>query len=169
MGVPASIFIALGANLPFEQGRPQETLSRVLQSLPSQGVDVIRVSSFWTSPAWPDPAKPDYVNAIAQIATNKIALELLETLQAVEHKFGRRRNERWDSRTLDLDLIDYKGEISSADRLMLPHPRLSDRAFVLLPLAEIAPGWQHPVSGQSVSALINALDETSISQTIRMV
>jgi len=169
MGVSANIFIALGANLPFEDGGPQETLARVLQLFPSQGIEVVRVSSFWASSAWPDPEKPDYVNAVAQIATNKPALELLETLLAIETTFGRRRIERWDSRTLDLDLLDYRREALNDDKLTLPHPRLDERPFVLLPLAEIAPDWQHPVSGHSVSALISALHESAINETRRMV
>lgn len=162
------VFIALGANLPFEKGVPQSTLARVLQFLPSRGVELVRVSSFWTSPAWPDPKKPDYVNAVAQIATNMTSLKLLETLLDVETRFGRRRTERWDSRTLDLDLLDFNGDTLTDDNLTLPHPRMCERAFVLLPLAEIAPDWRHPVSGKSVSALINALDKGLIRETVRM-
>ncbi|GJL96618.1 MAG: 7,8-dihydro-6-hydroxymethylpterin-pyrophosphokina se [Hyphobacterium sp.] len=165
----ARIFIALGANLPFEARSPQATLSRALQLMPSRGVEVVCVSSFWMSPAWPDPEKPDYVNAVAQIATNKTPLELLETLLSIESSFGRRRNERWDSRTIDLDLLDFNRVTLTHARLTLPHPRLCDRAFVLLPLAEIASDWQHPVSGQSVSALVNALDQRLVSETVRTV
>jgi 2-amino-4-hydroxy-6-hydroxymethyldihydropteridine diphosphokinase len=168
MDETAKIYIALGANLPFETSRPQATLARVLQILPSRGVKVVRVSSFWTSPAWPDPKKPDYVNTVAQIATNMTSRKLLETLLAIETRFGRRRGERWDSRTLDLDLLDFNGELLNQDKLTLPHPRLKDRAFVLLPLAEIAPDWQHPVSGQSVTALINTLDKGLVGETVRM-
>lgn len=162
------IYIALGANLPFGRQTPQETLVRAIQSLQSQDVAVIAVSSFWASPAWPDPSKPGYVNAVAEVVTEKPAIELLNVLQATEVAFGRERNERWDSRTLDLDILDYRGEAMDSERLQLPHPRMAKRAFVLLPLQEISPDWKHPVSGEQISDLVARLDPGDIEATHRL-
>ncbi|MEE2525059.1 2-amino-4-hydroxy-6-hydroxymethyldihydropteridine diphosphokinase [Hyphobacterium sp. HN65] len=162
------IYIALGANLPFNGHSPQETLGLALQSLAAKGVRTVRLSSFWTSPAWPDPAKPAYVNAIAEISTDQGAPELLAILQSVEEQFGRVREARWDSRTLDLDIIDFSGLVMGSETLTLPHPRASERGFVLLPLQEIAPHWRHPVSDRAISSLISTLDQRDRDVTRRL-
>jgi 2-amino-4-hydroxy-6-hydroxymethyldihydropteridine diphosphokinase len=151
------IYIALGGNLPFEAQSPQDTLRRCLQVLAGQGVQIRAVSDFWRSPAWPDPAKPEYINAAAEIETALEPIALLDLLLAVERQFGRVRESRWDSRTLDLDLIDYAGRIIDCERLTLPHPRAAHRAFVLLPLQDIAPDWRDPASEQSIADLVAAL------------
>ncbi|MBI1237116.1 MAG: 2-amino-4-hydroxy-6-hydroxymethyldihydropteridine diphosphokinase [Alphaproteobacteria bacterium] len=163
----ANIYVALGANLPFRGRSPQETLPDALQQLAERGVSPVAVSGLWTSPAWPDPAKPAYVNAVAEVRTALEAEALLHVLLEVESRFGRRRGERWDSRTLDLDLIDYHGLVMETPALTLPHPRAGERAFVLLPLAEIAPHWVHPVSGTAISDLISRLPADAIDQTHR--
>jgi len=115
-------------------------------------------SRLYASPAWPDPSDPAFVNAVAAISTGLSPLALLETLQAIEAGFGRRRKgETNGPRTMDLDIIDYKGIIRKPDALSpleLPHPRAHERDFVLAPLAEAAPGWTHPVTGRSVEALL---------------
>lgn len=151
-------YIALGANLPRDNCTPAETLHDALEALQERGVDIIARSSFWHSPAWPDPADPPYVNAAAEIVTELSPRALLDLMHKIEASFGRTRVVRWESRALDLDLIDYRGEVrSDADGLELPHPRAAGRAFVLLPLAEIAPDWREPVSGMPISSLIGRL------------
>jgi 2-amino-4-hydroxy-6-hydroxymethyldihydropteridine diphosphokinase len=168
MAEHASIYIALGGNLPFEGGVPQETQCKALQSLRDAGITIVQQSSFWTSPAWPDPAKPDYVNAMAEIASPLPAEALLSLLLETEEVYGRERQQRWDSRTLDLDLVDYRGRVSTSDDLTLPHPRAHERAFVLLPLAEIAPDWCHPVSNTPIGTLIGLLDPRDVAQTRKL-
>jgi len=156
----ASIYIGLGANLPFGEHSPRETQEAALAALEGEGVHIVSRSAFWTSPAWPDPSKPAYVNAVAEVATDLDPHALLRCLLAVEARFGRVREARWGARTLDLDLIDYAGRrIEDAPELCLPHPRTGQRAFVLLPLKEIAPGWIDPVTGQDIATLIAALPE----------
>jgi len=164
----AKIYVALGGNLPCEGRSPQETLAEALQQLPAAGAMPVRVSSFWTSLAWPDPSKPAYVNALAEINTDLSPVELLGVLQATEESFGRERHHRWDSRTLDLDLIDYREKVSDSADLTLPHPRTHERAFVLLPLAEIAPNWVHPVSKKTITDLISALPADLKAHTRRL-
>jgi len=164
----AKIYVALGGNLPCEGRSPQETSAEALQQLPAKGVMPVAVSGFWCSPAWPDPAKPDYVNAVAEVKTNMSAADLLSVLLTLEEEAGRIRGQRWDSRTLDLDLIDYHGQVMETQHLTLPHPRAHDRSFVLFPLAEIAPKWVHPVSKKTITDLILGLPDEAKAQTKRI-
>jgi 2-amino-4-hydroxy-6-hydroxymethyldihydropteridine diphosphokinase len=109
------------------------------------------VSSLYESPAWPDPSDPPFVNAVAEIETDMGPEALLAALHAIEAGFGRRRSLRNAPRTLDLDLLAYHDEVraGAGGGLVLPHPRIAERAFVLVPLAEIAPGWLCPVTGET--------------------
>lgn len=161
----AKIYVALGANLPWDGRSPQETLTEALQRMSGPSVTPVSVSGYWTSPAWPDPARPAYVNAVAEIATDLSAGRLLRVLLDIEDGLGRERNMRWDSRTLDLDIVDYRGLVVDETGLTLPHPRAQERAFVLLPLQEIAPNWFHPVSKRGISELISCLSDEVLAQT----
>jgi 2-amino-4-hydroxy-6-hydroxymethyldihydropteridine diphosphokinase len=150
------IVIALGANLPSQAGAPRETLLAALKRLQQYSVHVVSVSPFFATKAWPDPGDPAFVNAVALINTELSPQELMTTLHKIETSFGRKRSAQNAPRTLDLDLIDYDGRIQDGPPV-LPHPRMDSRAFVLVPLADIAPGWRHPVSGKTVEELIAAL------------
>jgi 2-amino-4-hydroxy-6-hydroxymethyldihydropteridine diphosphokinase len=152
------ILIALGSNLPSHAGSSRETLRAALDELAQNGVVPLQVSAFYATPAWPDPNDPSYVNAVAQVDTTLAPDALMARLHAVERKFGRERGARNAPRTLDLDLLDYDGRIEGGPPV-LPHPRIEQRAFVLVPLADVAPSWIHPVSGRNVRALIEALPE----------
>lgn len=150
------IVIALGANLPSRAGTPRDTLKAALARLAAQGVHVANVSSCYLTKAWPDPADPDFVNAVARIETTRSPRELMELLHATEAHFGRTRGAKNAPRTLDLDLIDYDGRVELGPP-ELPHPRLAERAFVLVPLEELAPSWRHPATGTSIADLLMAL------------
>jgi len=152
------ILIALGANLPSHAGAPERTLRASLDMLSRNGVVPVSVSRIYATPAWPDPADPPFVNAVAAVETELAPDELMAELARTERAFGRVRSARNAPRTLDLDLIDYDGRIGRG-ALMLPHPRLESRGFVLIPLADVAPDWRHPVTGRSVKELIAALPE----------
>ena len=148
------VFIALGANL----GKPQATFAAALASLTRAGVRVEATSDLWTSPAWPPGSDaPDYTNAVARVATHLAPQDLLDLLLHVEATHGRTRSAPNASRTLDLDLLAYGGRVVNTPRLTLPHPRMSARAFVLLPLWQIAPDWVHPVTEQGIDTLVGAL------------
>jgi 2-amino-4-hydroxy-6-hydroxymethyldihydropteridine diphosphokinase len=149
-------FVALGANLPSRAGSPAETVRAALVELVRPGVAIEKVSKLYSSPAWPDPSDPSFVNAVAELRTCLSPIQLLELLHATETTFGRTRSMRNAPRSLDLDIIDFGSRVERGPPC-LPHPRMSGRAFVLFPLQDIAPEWTHPVTGESLAALIAAL------------
>lgn len=174
--------IAVGSNKSTAAGSPQITVSAALQSLKGDSIKHIVPSRLFESPCFPEGAGPDFVNAVAELETTHSAQELLAELHRIEAQFGRTRVERWAARTLDLDLISFGGIIlpdrhkwaywrdlslyqqrdRAPDTLILPHPRVQDRAFVLVPLADILPDWQHPVTGDTVSAMLARLPVAEI-------
>ena len=152
------ILIALGANLDGPAGAPRAQLEAALAALSGRGIRVRERSRFFRTPAWPDPSDPPFVNAVAALETSLPPEALLAALHAVENQLGRRRSRPNAPRPIDLDLIDYDGLVrASGAPPILPHPRLAERGFVLLPLADIAPAWRHPASGEGLTALIAAL------------
>lgn len=153
------ILIGLGANLPSQAGPPMRTLKRALDELERQGVEIRGLSAFYETPAWPDPADPAFVNAVAAVRTRLQPVELLTLLHGVETALGRLRSASNAPRTLDLDLLDYDGQNMSTPQLILPHPRMAARNFVLVPLRDVAPDWRHPVTGEGVETLLAALPD----------
>jgi 2-amino-4-hydroxy-6-hydroxymethyldihydropteridine diphosphokinase len=158
------IVIALGANLETKRyGAPQNGLAAALRHLAATGVTLKTRSNWYQSAPFPTADQPWYVNGVAEIACDLSPVALMALLLSVESEFGRQRNSRNAARVLDLDLIDYNGEIlnkSAVDNgpaVQLPHPRLHERAFVLLPLAEIAADWRHPENGRHIDDLIAEL------------
>lgn len=151
------ILIGIGANLPSRLGPPQATCEAALRALAEAGVTILRRSRWYRSAPVPASTQPWFVNGVAVAATPLGPTELLATMLAVERGLGRVREGRWEPRVLDLDLLDYHGETRAAPPPELPHPRLHERAFVLLPLMEVAPDWRHPRLDRSVESLIAAL------------
>jgi 2-amino-4-hydroxy-6-hydroxymethyldihydropteridine diphosphokinase len=153
-------FIALGSNVAGRFAAPADAVDAAMTAMQSIEIKLISRSRLYCSAAWPDPADPEFVNAMILVETSLAPDALLARLHAVEAEFGRVRCQMNAPRTLDLDIVDYAGRISApGESPILPHPRLADRAFVLLPLAEIAPDWRHPMTGNAIGDLIRALPD----------
>ncbi|KAM3089817.1 2-amino-4-hydroxy-6-hydroxymethyldihydropteridine diphosphokinase [Phormidesmis sp. 146-35] len=156
--------IALGSNL----GDSQLILDAALERLDrSMGIKVETRSHWYQTKAvtLPDsPPQPDYLNGCALLKTTLTPDQLLQTLLSIETQFGRIRQEQWGPRTLDLDLLLFNDVILNTAHLKIPHPRMSDRAFVLVPLAEIAPDWIEPVSGRAIAQLAQMLDPSDLKK-----
>lgn len=184
------ILVALGANLPRDLGSgrrsPAETLRQALADLVAAGLSLAQCSRFYATPCFPAGAGPDYVNAAASFHNPQGLTpdQVLALLHRVEAAHGRARSTRWAGRVLDLDLLAMGQAVlpdretfemwrslppaqqaqTAPDRLILPHPRLTDRAFVLVPLAEIAPDWCHPATGRSVAEMRDALPAADLAE-----
>jgi 2-amino-4-hydroxy-6-hydroxymethyldihydropteridine diphosphokinase len=146
--------VAVGGNLAGDYGSPKAAQEAALALFADAGLTIVKRSSWWRSASWPDPSLPDYMNAVVLVETAMGPQETLQALHAVEARFGRRRDQANAPRVLDLDLIAHGRTVTEGgEGLAVPHPRAAERLFVMGPLAEIAPGWRHPVSGLSASAL----------------
>ena len=171
-------YIGLGANLDHPHfGSPRQTLAAAVAALQAHGLTIVAQSSWYESAPVPIADQPWYVNAVVAVRSDLPAPTLLQQLHAVEAEFGRVRSVVNAPRVVDLDLLDCRGEqfsvaaaaesdlqaaagqIGAATSLILPHPRMAERAFVLLPLQEITPNWRHPVSGETVEQMLAALGE----------
>lgn len=150
--------IALGSNLGNSLSNLQEAL-KILAHTP--GV-TLQAQSSWYQTAAVGPPQPDYINSCALLEVELTPQELLNSLLKIEAQFGRVRRERWGPRTLDLDLLLFDDLILETPTLQLPHPRMTERAFVLVPLAEIAPNWIEPVSGKAIAQLVQRVDCSGI-------
>jgi 2-amino-4-hydroxy-6-hydroxymethyldihydropteridine diphosphokinase len=156
--LPAA-FVALGANVPFKDVQGPDLLALAVAALQEDGLTVLGLSSVWQTEAWPQGAgQPDYFNAVAELNTGaRTPQQLYNLLAAIERRFGRQRRLRWAPRTLDLDIIAMEGMVGVFDGITLPHPHMQERAFVLAPLAEIAPNWRHPESDRTAGDLLASL------------
>jgi len=142
------IYIAFGANL----SNPKETFRGAIKALAARGVEIVKMSGLWQSPAWPAGSdQPDYINACAEVRFNGDARALLDVLHEVEAEFGRIRGKKNAARPLDLDLLDFKGQVIEDEvGMIVPHPRMLLRAFVLFPLSEAVPQWRDPVNKMGI-------------------
>jgi 2-amino-4-hydroxy-6-hydroxymethyldihydropteridine diphosphokinase len=155
---PHPILIGIGGNLASPRwGTPRETLTAALAALTAEGVAIAARSSWYRSEPVPASDQPWFVNAVAAVETGLDARDLLALMQQIETRFGRVRSAPNAARTVDLDLLDYRGALSPSPELSLPHPRLHQRRFVLVPLCEIAPRWRHPRYGATARELLDRL------------
>lgn len=159
-----NILLAVGGNLPDATGRAalatcQWAVSR-LAALP--GLRLVAVSPWYCSAPVPPSDQPDYINGVARFAGEAEPHALLAALHAIEAEAGRIRGERNAARVLDLDLLGIDDQVVNTPDLVLPHPRLAERAFVLVPLCDVAPDWVHPVLGRTARALCKAVNPGGI-------
>lgn len=148
-----AVIVALGANDKGGNSGCEAGLEESLRLLERRGVRVVARSRWWSSLAWPNPADPAFLNGVVLVETSLSPDELMGVLSGIENEMGRVRTLKNALRTLDMDLIAFGREVRNGEDLALPHPRASERLFVMGPLAEIAPDWVHPVLGQTADVL----------------
>jgi dihydropteroate synthase len=153
------ILIALGANLRSRFGSPRDTLHFAVSEMMREGIQVLYQSPVYLTAPVPISDQPWYHNAVIRVVTKHTPTELLQVLQSIENRFGRIRSERNAPRIIDLDILAYHDVVMESDDLILPHPRLQERAFVTYPLRDVAADWAHPVYHLSVSEMIEKLPE----------
>ncbi|MEM6679900.1 MAG: 2-amino-4-hydroxy-6-hydroxymethyldihydropteridine diphosphokinase [Pseudomonadota bacterium] len=178
------VLVALGANLASEGRTPASMLDAALDALEWAGLPVQSRSRWYRSAAIPAGSGPDFVNGAAMLSADSAQTPetLMATLHEVEASLGRERRTRWEPRVCDLDLLAIDDQILpdrmtvarwmsldpqtastlAPDELLLPHPRMHERGFVLVPLAEIAPDWRHPIRGETIAAMAEGLPETAL-------
>ena len=159
------VYLAVGSNL----GNKINNIEIAKSELEKHKIKILKFSSNYISNSWPDPTKPNYLNIVVKAKTKLKPIELLKVCKLIELKLGRVRAEINAPRTCDIDIIDYDKKIVNKKdkKLILPHPRLNERNFVLLPLFEIEKSWKHPKSKINIANLINSLpvkDLSSIKQ-----
>ena len=169
--------IALGSNISLGRVQPLEIIKMAITELMETHIKLVSLSRFYETPAYPEGSGPNFINSVIKVEANYSPHRLLQKLHKIEEKFKRQRNSRWAARTLDLDLIAMKGQVLPSNKvfqywfdlslgeqkakipseLILPHPRIQDRVFVLSPLLDIEPNWIHPVLNKTVAQLYEEL------------
>lgn len=165
--IQGPILIGIGANLASESfGSPQDACKAALTALnETPGVRVTAQSRWFESQPVPISDQPWFINGVAEVETNLSPQVLLDTLHTIEANFGRVRTVQNAPRVLDLDLLAYGNEIITAGGeggAEIPHPRLSDRAFVLLPVGDIAPFWVHPLTDRTLAEMVAELPQDQV-------
>jgi 2-amino-4-hydroxy-6-hydroxymethyldihydropteridine diphosphokinase len=180
------MLVSFGGNLPGESGPPEVTIRAAMADIAAEIGPIAAASPLYHTPCFPAGAGPDYVNAAIRLHVPGDPATLLAALHDIEARHGRARAQRWGMRTLDLDLLAVGDlvlpdpatqaawralspdlqRMRAPDELILPHPRLQDRAFVLVPLADVAPDWVHPVLGLSVVQMRDRLPPADLAAVV---
>jgi 2-amino-4-hydroxy-6-hydroxymethyldihydropteridine diphosphokinase len=154
---PTRVYLALGTNI----GNRLENLKVALHSLPPDVIP-LRISNVYETPPWGILDQPPFLNMAAEVETNLNPRELLVFLKSVEKKMGRKKVIRNGPRLIDLDILFYGDQVVHDDDLEIPHPRMTERSFVLVPLADLAPDFIHPLLGESVSDLLAKVEKQGV-------
>ncbi|WP_299750061.1 2-amino-4-hydroxy-6-hydroxymethyldihydropteridine diphosphokinase [uncultured Tateyamaria sp.] len=182
----SKLLVALGSNMHSSVGTPIETLHNAIDSIEEMGSVIRGRSRFFRTPAVPADSGPDFVNAALLVEAHWSSSEAIARLHEVEARLGRRRKARWEQRIIDLDLLAHDDMIRPSVRvlrtwmelplekqkemapgqLLLPHPRMHERAFVLVPLSDVAPDWVHPITRKSVTEMRDALPSADIEAIV---
>ena len=157
------VFLGIGSNLPSSFGNRFDNINLAISFLDEYGIQIIEKSSFYETPSYPNKNYPKYINVVISIKTQLSPNDLMSSLIFIEEKLERKRNKKNYPRTCDIDIIDYKNQVLDFQYknfdLEIPHKKLTSRNFVLFPLQEISPLWQHPKTKEMISTLIQKLPE----------
>jgi 2-amino-4-hydroxy-6-hydroxymethyldihydropteridine diphosphokinase len=185
---PKTMYLAFGTNENKQFGHIYEVIKASYDLLQDKYLKILKFSPFFQTPAFPAGSGPDYVNTVIKAETALCPKELLTVLHDIENQLGRVRQKRWGARVIDIDLLDYQGQVLPTrpiyqkwrdmplelqkvtwpDDLILPHPRIQDRGFVLIPLRAVAPDWVHPVTGERIDTLIAQIDSEELKQIVQL-
>tara|TARA_B100000886_G_scaffold282289_1_gene206502 strand:+ start:435 stop:932 length:498 start_codon:yes stop_codon:yes gene_type:complete len=152
-----SIYLGIGSNL----GNKQRNIEMTKFSLITNNIKILKCSSYYESLSWPNPNNPKFLNVVLEIETDFNPLELFKMCKKIERKLGRKKSPKNSPRECDIDIIDFRNEKTTGD-LILPHPRMNTRNFVLLPLFEINKDWKHPIIKVDIRELISSLSNSDI-------
>jgi 2-amino-4-hydroxy-6-hydroxymethyldihydropteridine diphosphokinase len=153
-----TVYLLLGSNL----GNRELYLKNAIELISNQLNRVECLSSVYETQSWGKTDEPDYLNQVVQLKTALTAREVLNRVLSIENQLGRRREEKWGSRTIDIDILFYGDQVINEPGLIIPHPEMHKRRFTLEPLAEIAPGLVHPVLNRSIFNLKTDLKDNLI-------
>jgi len=166
------IIIGLGSNLPSKYGDRFENINLAISYIQSYGIKVIKKSSFYETPSFPDNKNPKFINIVASISTHLPPVDLVSVTLFIEENLERTRNIRNEPRTLDIDIIDYNGENMDFEynglKFTVPHASLTSRNFVLFPLKEILPEWIYPKTKENINVLIDKLPKEERNSILKI-
>ena len=166
------VLLAIGSNLPSTYGDRFDNINLAISYLHSYEIILLKNSSYYESLSYPDKTKHKFINVVIEVSTHLNPVDLASVLIFVEEKLERKRKEKNDPRTCDIDIIDFNGEIKDFKYknsiFTVPHKELSYRNFVLFPLIEISPNWIHPKTNETITMLLNKLSDENKNSILKV-
>ena len=162
------IYLNIGSNLPSQSGGRKDNINRAIKYLKELSLKIIKISSFYETPSYPNKSDPKFINICIKLKTELEPSVLLGKIKEIEVKLGRIRLNKNEPRTCDIDIIDYDGKIIDNENLTVPHPKSHIRNFVIYPLKEIEPEWEHPIYKKKIDKFFTELDKNSHNEITRL-
>ncbi len=162
------IYLNIGSNLPSVNGDRKYNIKKAIQNLRALDMNLIEISSFYETPSYPNKSDPKFINICVKLESNLKPKNFLEKIKQIEIKLGRIRLKKNEPRTCDIDIIDYMGEIIKHKDLVIPHPKMHLRNFVIYPLKEIEPNWVHPIFMKNIDSFFMKLSKNSHNEITRL-
>ena len=166
------IILGIGSNLPSSIGDRFKNIILAITYLEDHGIKILKKSSFYETPSYPDSKKPKFINMVVLVETLLPPVDLMSVLLLIEEKLERKRHNKNDPRTCDIDIIDYNDQVENFSYksfdITLPHEKAANRNFVLIPLHEIIPEWKHPKTKETIDVLISKLSKTDKNSILKI-
>ena len=151
-----NVYLLLGSNLGDRQGYLKEAIAHIENEI----APVVKASAIYETQSWGKTDAPDYLNQVVELLADMDAHTVLQKILDIETRMGRMREEKWGSRIIDIDILFFNKELIRTEKLIVPHPRIPSRRFVLVPLTELSPGMKHPELGKTMSQLLKECPDT---------